>query len=174
MFNVELIYSKVIGTDEYFFEPDSNGNCEKVTLDSELYIEETSKRFEENINCNGSYESSKACLITNTDNMYFSGVEYDSDYYPTWYLEINGENYSSKIYRLVKLRVGKDVIYDITRHDLRYWYKNNKKDRKRLCNYMANNNCNSSDFIEGFSKSMELPCSRQLLYEFLVKMNSLD
>lgn len=172
MFNVKVIYSHILCTNKDHTKYCSEYCERKKFVDGDFCEEES---FGKNIRCSNSAECSNSCLVANTDDMIFTGVTYDSEFYPEWNLKINDIELDSSFNRLVKLCVDEDVVYDITRDDLRFWYKNNKDDRKKLCEFMTSNNCSDGDFIDRYFRSMKFPCnSSELLFDFLNKMQSLD
>ena len=145
-----------------------DGSCHWEEEISGEFIEHS---YNDNLLCRYAYESQNSCVIKAVDDFQFSGISYDLNFNPHWWLTINDERLDSSNTLLKKIYVNNDVIYDIKRDDIWYWYNHNGKLCDQLLEIKTINHCNDWRFIDEFHRvhHIPLPCNAYTVYSFLTK-----
>lgn len=120
-------------------------------------------------NCKSSNKKKNGCLIVKTDDMFFSGISYDSRFNPKWYLKLTEKKFDSEHYKMLALCVENTFLYDYKRDDLKYWYSHHKDLCDELYDFHEMNNCHSYYWMQEDDRLHRngVPCNEKELYKFL-------
>ena len=126
--------------------------------------------FDRRISCVHAIESKDTALISTSSDMQFSGVTYDDKFFPSWTLTIHNTTYTSEDYKLKRLSINGDMVYDINKDDIRTWWHLNKDALfPDIFREMEDYHYRDGYFIKAIAQrhSIPLPDFDRVLYSFL-------